>query len=465
MKKNLLKRKIPTLIALVVLFIGAAAGVLLVGRDTNFLPRAGPEHTPKQIQITNLTDKSFTVSWITDAPTSGFVRYGQSASSLNTTEIDDRDQVSGQSGNFTTHHTTVKALTPSSTYYFKLGSGPNQALYDNNGQPYTITTGPQLSANQNSDTAYGTVTTPAQTPAEGAIIYLKLPGAAPLSTLVKTSGTWAVPLSSIRTQDLTNYFTYDPSTQTINIEVVDSQGSKTIGTTNTSNDQPTPPIILGQNFDFTSTQTPAPTPSPTPKLVSSFDPDPITPATSSAVILTNPSRDGEQINTTRPEIQGKAPALTTLTITVESPVTYQEQIAVDSLGNFAWTPPADLDSGEHTVTIAYVDDLGQQQTLTRTFVVLAQGSSNLPSLTATPSGSTPTPSPTPKPSTAPSTSPTPTPSPTLRPTVTPNPISTPSTSTTSSIPVAGVAGPTSLLTLMGLALIISGLLLRYTKSI
>src|SRR5260221_13594636 len=99
---SLSKKNIPTILGLLVLFAGLIGGVFLVrSSNTNsFLPRASPQTTPKNLKIRNITDTSFTVSWITDSNTVGFVRYGTNATALSTTINDDRDQSSGSTGLF-----------------------------------------------------------------------------------------------------------------------------------------------------------------------------------------------------------------------------------------------------------------------------------------------------------------------------------------------------------------------------
>jgi len=466
MDKTLLKKQIPTIFALLILFIGAGVGVFLVGRQTNFLPRAAPEATPKQVQITNVTDRSFTVSWITDQPTTGFVRYG-TTTELDTTVPDERDRLSNQTGSFVTHHISIAELKPSTTYYFKLGSG-SQDLFDQNGQPYQITTGASLGNSPDSETIYGTVTTPAQTPAEGSILYIRLPGATPISTLVKASGSWALPLSTIRTADLSGFISYNQSTP-ITIDVISTDSTKTSGKTDTSNHQPVPPIVLGQDFDFSSSSTPEPSPEST----SETDLDSET-ASQAAVILLNPASDGQQLDTTRPEIQGIAPANTLLQIKVESPVTFEDEVTSDSEGNFSWTPPQDLEPGQHTITLTFTDTSGLLQTLTRSFTVYAQDS-NLPAFTSSPSGQltpTPTPIPTPilTPTPLPTLSPTPTltpsPTPTLTPSPTPAIVATDSGRTTQpvskgGVPVAGNISQTLLILFLGSSTLLAGLLLRH----
>lgn len=199
-KKSLLDRTFPTLIGLAILIGGLTAGVFFLGDITMFAPRATPQTTPKQIKITNLTDSSFSVSFMTDETTTGFVKYGTKPNQLSQQAGDDRDQLAGAVSSYTTHHITVRNLQPQTTYYFTLGTA-SKAAFDNNGQPFSVTTHQKQSNLSLAQTMYGTVLYPDQRPAEGSIVYVNIENTGELSTLVRSSGTWAVPLSQARTPD------------------------------------------------------------------------------------------------------------------------------------------------------------------------------------------------------------------------------------------------------------------------
>jgi len=93
---NLLKKRIPTILGLLFLGSGLAVGVLIIGNSTGgFFPKASPETTPKKIKVTNVTDSSFTISFITDTAVPGYVKYGVSASKLDQRASDDRDRITG----------------------------------------------------------------------------------------------------------------------------------------------------------------------------------------------------------------------------------------------------------------------------------------------------------------------------------------------------------------------------------
>lgn len=195
---GILNKRFPTIIGLFILFAALGAGVFFIGVGPGiFTPRAAPQTTPKNVKITNITESTLTVSFLTDEPTTSFVKYGTSATSLNNREADDRDQLSGNVGTYNTHHITIRNLQADTTYFFTLGTGSN-SLFDNSGKPYTIKTGPKVGSQSTAQTIYGTVLTKDSNPAEGSVVYVTVDKGGELSTLVRSSGTWAIPLSQLR---------------------------------------------------------------------------------------------------------------------------------------------------------------------------------------------------------------------------------------------------------------------------
>lgn len=433
MKKTL---TIPTLLGLLLLLLGLGTGIYLLRQGANLTLFAGSSSIPQQVKITNITEGGFSVSWITDKESLGFLKYGPTADTP-LTAADDRNQISATAKTYLTHHITVRDLKPAATYFFRIGMG--ERLFTNNGQPYQISTAPLAKAPPPaSDIAYGTIVDQNGAPVEGAIIYLSLANTTPLSALSKASGSWMIPLNLARSTDLSAFSPYDRQASIEEIFVqVGNRGTATAVTT-TRNDSPVPTITLGKNHDFRSEITYAGTPSPTPTSGSQFSPPPL--ATPSYTLTIFNPKEGERINTQRPEFYGTGPAGENITIEVRSPGPASASAQIDSTGNWRWTPPANLEPGSHTVTIR----LAKGTVLTRSFVVLAAGDSQIPAQTATESATTP--------------SPTPSPSPTATPTTPPGRVSLPSTQ--EGTPIPGNLTPTFYLFIMGLALLLLGLFIN-----
>lgn len=433
----------PTVFGILLAAIGLVTGVFLLRNPLRVLVGASPEETPQKTQITNVSDTEFVASWVTDKAVSGFIQYGEKDPSL--VVSDDRDQDNGNVGNYFTHFVTVKGLSPSTTYVFKIGSG--KALYDQQGRLYSVTTGPQLNSPPPADVAYGQVDTSSGEPAEGSIVYLRLEGVVPQAALVKTSGSWVIPLATSRTTDLTSFAPYDPTTTKLEIFVEGGTLGTTQAQATTGGDKPVANLVLTSQATA-STDTVVSTPSPTidPNLPSKFTGEAVAPATPSAnpLVILTPQLD-ESINSGKPEIIGKAPARAEIQIEIHSDQVISGTAVADKNGNWSYSVPSNLSPGEHTITISTIVN-GVSKRVTRSFVVEAAGESNAPAISASPSATlapTLAVTATPKPSVTPS------PTPTIIPRVA-------YPSTESGVPETGNLTPTLLLSILGLGLISAG---------
>jgi hypothetical protein len=458
------EKKIPTIIAIVVLIVALVGGVFLIQNGSSFFLKASPDTTPNQIRITNVNTTSLNISWITNKETGGFVRFGETES-LNQTYLDDRDQEKGQTGSFQTHFVTIRNLKEGTNYFFKISS--DGTTFDNSGKPYEVATAPAISgALPDNDVAAGTVVKSDKTPAGGSIVYLTVANMSPQSALVSQNGSWIVPLNTALSSSLNSYALYDKEAQVVEIFVQGVSLGVSTAITTTKKDDPVNEIELGKTYDFrqamgeeavTSSQTATTiiptatiTLAPGSRLIATITPT--VAATASGEIKIISPTNNENIATQKPEIFGTGPASKKLTITIESPETITATVTTDNQGNWTFTPPTNLSPGEHTVTLAYGG-----KTVTKTFTVLAAGENTLPAFTATPSGTKTTPTPTKKITPTPTTRAILTPSITKTPTITPTSISrTSQPSTASGIPKPGNLTPTFLIFMMGLLLVSSG---------
>ncbi len=451
--QRVLQARIPTLLGLGILILGVVAGIVLLGQGTTgFLPRASEETAPKNIRITNITDTGFSVSFVTDMASPGYVEYGTAPNRTNIQVRDDRDQLANSAGSFTTHHVTIRGLSPTTQYYFRIGTGTRQ-LYDNNGQPFAVRTARPISAAADAKTAYGTVSTEVGNPADGTIVYLTIQGASPLSAQVKSDGTWALPLSTVRSLDLSSSMELQESTS-VQIDLQGNRPAQTLRLDTTVG--ALSPVDLLQFGVQPQSGVPSPSPDPTMTTTGTDlgDGVSVTPGDSTTSTDTTTStgsfsefisdtdqnaiapvggvdirlQQNEVLTVTQPEFQGKAPAGQYIQIEVHSETPYYGAVQANTAGDWAWSPPADLEPGPHTITVTFVDENGQQQRVQRNFIVQAGGESSVPSFVSTPSASTATPTPTPVPTA------TPTPLPTATPVATP--VSSPVATVSSSVPVA-----------------------------
>lgn len=403
--------KIPTILGLAIITVSLVATVFLFKNIQGFLSRAAPDIIPSEIKITNLSPIGFTVSWITSSKTSGSVSYGEQKPE--NTAVDDRDQASSKTGEYTTHFVGVHYLKPETKYVFTIISGGKS--FDNNGEVYTTKTLAQTqSPDSQAQPAYGSVLKNDGTTAVDAIVYLNLTSGFSYSSLVKTTGNWLITFSG-----------GTPSGPDEKIDLLITDGSVTSSVTTTAGKlSPVPPITLGKNSDFRNTAPALNTGQQTSGFnapaATQADPNLITPASGSA------------IPADRPVFSGTGVPGQTVTIEVHSATPVSGNATVDSFGNWSWTPPTGLSPGEHTVKIQTNDKNGKLLEFIKTFIVLASGSSVVEA--ATPSALT-----------------TPTPTPTPKPTLQPSPSATPATA-----PSSGNLTPTFFLLLLSITLIVLG---------
>lgn len=388
------ERRIPTILALSLLFF-LAVGLGLVEKKRIFFSRADQQITPLEVRITNITDNSFVVSWVTARETSGLVRLLTGNGERVFPDLRDR---TGELSQFTTHYVEVVGVKSNQDHRFLIISGGKEFFLSGN-NPYHVRTAPLFSGElPRANLASGTVETVDGQPAEGAIVYLTIEGISPLSSLVTGEGNWAVSLAKAFSSDLTGLASYQEGEIVEEIFVQGGRLGTAAARVYTENDDPVPPIILGGDYDFTqedqaetdSYLEPA-TPSSTEhSRLEGLEIDDL--SAEKPFIILNPE-EGEIISFPRPEIFGTGPRGAKVKIILESPTTYEAEVEIDQSGSWRWTPPHDLAPGVHTLRISYLNpQTGQEETFVRSFV-LAASDSETPSFTATPSSKITSPTP------------------------------------------------------------------------
>lgn len=234
--------KIPTILGLILLVTGIAAGILLINSNKIFSLGAKLENSPKNIRISNIQSETVTISWITGRMTESLLLWKEKDHQQFKSKIVNEGKPAY------IHSINITGLSPESTYYFKVISNGNE--FDNESIPWQFNTGPKLDNAPRAQVISGTILTSSGASAEGVIIYTSVGGSSLLSTRTGQDGTWLIPISFARVQDLQSFTIINPSTTLIEITI--QGGPMGVASANVYPEaaNPVPAIMFGQTHDF-----------------------------------------------------------------------------------------------------------------------------------------------------------------------------------------------------------------------
>jgi hypothetical protein len=379
-----LPQKIPTLMALFLLTVIVIGVSAVANTITKTTAQASASIKPSGVRVTNITDKGFTVTWITADPATGSITASDGKHTQ--TYSDDRDK-SGKMGKYITHSITVREATPNTTHQVKLLTNGKTVLKD--GKPFVVTTAAETDPIQSGyEPTFGTVTTNGDTPATGMLVYVTLEGSQELSTLVGPTGSWLVSLNMIRTQDFSQRL---KSTDRIDEQIRITNGKdEATAVTDTLNDSPVPNMTVGKTYDFRKQQAGLPSKS-MGSLTDATSNKPAvlgqqtekTSGKTYPVTITQPD-DGASLISNLPLFTGRGipNKIVTLTIGIKKPITASVSVGPD--GIWKYTQPTPLGVGKQSITASTVDSNNKQIAITHVFDVLKSGTQVLG--IATPSG-------------------------------------------------------------------------------
>jgi hypothetical protein len=429
------KITIPTLLGifLIVVFLGA------VTVFTNYFLKgnaiAHSDLLPNNLTITSVTDSGFTITWETNKPSLSAVTITDPQGKQQT--FFDERYFSSETKKYITASIPVRGLLPDTEYKMKLII---------NGKPYTdlqqsmVRTGPKLSSDTNGMTPiYGSVTTAENIPADGALVFASYgEDSQILSTLVKPSGYWIIPLNLLRSEDLTRLIQKTDERQQISI-TIRLAGKQTTILTDTLNASPVPPVVLGNTYDFRGQQTKKKTNDANQKIASSF---------SSVLGTFSPQENNHAVQLISPPQNGYIPGdpplfsgrgipgnIVTLLFGTTNPKVETTTVLPD--GTWQFSPKKPLGAGKQRVTATTLDGAKNPVAITHLFEIMKSGTQVLGD--ATPSATLiPTATATPIPTTIVAATDTPTP--------------------TQTVPTTANTLPANVLFVLGIGLLIAGIL-------
>ncbi|EKE06362.1 MAG: hypothetical protein ACD_19C00016G0035 [uncultured bacterium] len=378
MKKN---AKLPTILGIIILVIGLITGIYLINSKQIFKLSANIEAIPKDVRFSNITNNSLTVSWSTDIESQGFIKWGNSENSLNKVSLDENSN-SGNSQKSYVHSANIIGTIENSNVFVKINSETKD--YDNNGIPWQSKMIAKKISQKDSLIASGKVILNDGISPAKALVYLSINGVI-LSGITSDEGNFIIPISTYieNVSDSTAIdVTINAGVKRTSQAIIYSKAIRTI-----------PTMVIGKTYDFRSlTQVDDSTaPKSSISIPTSIELSSRFEITKNENVVTTNSvtidsiNDNEIINTTNPEFFGKGPKNTDVQIEVQSEL-QQAAVTTDSKGVWNWSPPNNLEPGEHKVIIKWRDANGILRTITRNFIVQA---SEGPAFESTPSA-TPT---------------------------------------------------------------------------
>lgn len=167
----------------------------------------------ESVIISNLTDTGFTISWTTNTPQEGYVKYGTSDQTLENVGYDEKDSMLSK-GKYYQHSVSLSRLQPETDYFFEIISGTSTIL-DNN-SPFSVKTLKTLSSPPEFKTISGKIT--GLNNMKDALITVEIEDkdgtgsggkSTKASAIPDEQGNWIVSIGDIRTSDGLDY--YNPS--------------------------------------------------------------------------------------------------------------------------------------------------------------------------------------------------------------------------------------------------------------
>jgi hypothetical protein len=421
------ERRIPTLIALLIIFAGIG-GTLYFDKFLKTGETSAHQGTsPQEVYITNVTNTSFTISWLTAVQTPGFISLASKEKTVTLTDDLDNDGILRPRF---IHYITAKDLKEETEYEIKILNSEKKC-FTSTCPIFNQKTPTRLTKSVNLPPIHGLIVSENNQPIE-TVVYLTIGKSATLSGRTDSSGLWVIPLSNLRERDLLSGI---PLSDTDLVQIIAKSGlnKNSMAVTDLKSireNASIPAMQIGKNYNFLNLVS--------KKNLIAQSQNQILGVQTQEIELEKkydflfPLQDEEITTDNQPRFRGIGIKGKILLVTVNSQPQI-DRITVNDDGIWTWRPPKPLPPGTHQISIQGYDEQGNLVTVTRKFIVLKSGERVLGEATASA-----TMTPTVKPS--PSTTPLPTsiqnptlapnsPTPQTSPTFIPSPTSIPATAT------------------------------------
>jgi hypothetical protein len=372
MKKTL---KLPTIIGIFILILGIVSGVFLINSNQTFKIGADVDVVPNDIKVTNITDSQATITWVTAKESSGFVKWGTSQGSLSKVALNETNEKS------LVHSINILGIEAGKQVFFKINSGGKD--FDNNGTPWLFNTLGSPIVSGNLPVASGTILNETNSTPAKALVYITINGKT-VSSLTSSQGNFVIPLAQ--------YLENVSETQIAEINAVSELNNSTSAVAKVSLLKAIPVMVIGKTYDFRNIETTDNQNLPQSSLSvpeaieksSRFEITKSPSQTQETTVTVESIEDGEIITTTDPEFFGTGPKNLDLEVTIESEL-QSATVSTNSQGKWIWSPPNNLEPGEHKLTLKWTDTAGIVRTITRSFIVqAAEGPAFVSTPSATP---------------------------------------------------------------------------------
>ncbi len=231
--------KIPTLLAIDMLLVAVAIGLFLYFFYSKTEAERREVFAPSFISVVNKSDTKASVVWHTNVPTETEILWGPDLFLGFNKNSSKKDLL---------HFVTLDNLTPNSQYFLKVKSGEYfYPLSPLTFKTYPDVEGPVLTYKP----IIGTVLNQTLKPVADALVLLKVAGAEDLATITSSDGIFILPIKELKEKSSNEPKVINAGTKAQVIVTAEDQKS-TISVLVPPLNEVLPPIILGQNSDFTN---------------------------------------------------------------------------------------------------------------------------------------------------------------------------------------------------------------------